>query len=83
MLLNLVARRLTYSISYWLNAFLKYIALIDWLSKRQTTIEGSVLSAEFVAMKHRIETDCGTTRSVRSKGFRNKIKMRWKIDGLI
>jgi hypothetical protein len=31
------------------------MALIDWVSKKQATIETSVFSAEFVAMKHRIE----------------------------
>ena len=28
------------------------MALIDWVSKRQPTIETSVFGAEFVAMKH-------------------------------
>ena len=32
------------------------MALIIWLSKRQPTIETSVFGAEFVAMKHGIET---------------------------
>jgi hypothetical protein len=32
------------------------MALIVWLSKRQPTIETSVFSTEFVAMKHGIET---------------------------
>jgi hypothetical protein len=31
------------------------IALIDWVSKKQATIETSVFGAEFLAMKHRIE----------------------------
>ncbi len=31
------------------------MALIDWVSKKQATIETSVFGAEFVAMKHRIE----------------------------
>ena len=30
-------------------------ALIDWLSKKQATIEGSVFGAEFVAMKTGVE----------------------------
>ena len=30
-------------------------ALIDWLSKKQATIEGSVIGAEFVAMKTGVE----------------------------
>jgi hypothetical protein len=31
------------------------MALTDWVSKKQATIETSVFGAEFVAMKHRIE----------------------------
>jgi hypothetical protein len=31
------------------------MALINWVSKKQETIETSVFGAEFVAMKHRIE----------------------------
>jgi hypothetical protein len=31
------------------------MALIDWVSKKQATIETSVYGAKFVAMKHRIE----------------------------
>jgi hypothetical protein len=31
------------------------MALIDWISKKQATIESSVFGAEFVAMKHGIE----------------------------
>ncbi len=31
------------------------VALIDWVSKKQATIETSVFGAEFVAMKHGIE----------------------------
>ena len=30
-------------------------ALIDWLSKKQATIEGSVFGAEFVAVKTSVE----------------------------
>ena len=30
--------------------------LIHWMSKKQPTIETSVLGAEFVAMKHKVET---------------------------
>jgi hypothetical protein len=29
-----------------------YMALIDWVSKKQATIETSVFGAEFVAIKH-------------------------------
>ncbi len=42
------------------------MALIIWLSKRQPTIEMSVFSAEFVAMKHGIET---------LRGLRYKLQM--------
>jgi hypothetical protein len=31
------------------------MALIDWVSKKQATIEISVSGAEFIAMKHGIE----------------------------
>ena len=31
------------------------MALIDWVSKKQATIETSVFGAKFVAMKHGIE----------------------------
>ncbi len=31
------------------------MALIDWISKKQATMETSVFGAEFVAMKHGIE----------------------------
>ncbi len=43
------------------------MALIIWLSKRQPTIETSVFGAEFVAMKHSIETLKG--------GLRYKLQM--------
>jgi len=42
------------------------MALIDWISKRQATIETSVFGAEFVAMKHGIE---------RLRGLRYKLRM--------
>jgi len=37
--------------------FLIYVhtALIQWLSKKQSTVETSVFGAEFVAMKHGVE----------------------------
>ena len=41
-------------------------ALIQWLSKKQPIIETSVFGAEFVAMKHGIET---------LRGVRYKLKM--------
>ena len=42
------------------------MALIDWISKKQPTIETSVFGAEFVAMKHGIE---------KLRGLRYKIRM--------
>jgi hypothetical protein len=42
------------------------MALIDWLSKRQPTIETTVFGAEFVAMKLGIE---------RLRGIRYKLRM--------
>ena len=44
------------------------MALIDWVSKKQPTIETSVFSAEFVAMKHGIE---------KLQGLRYKCRMMW------
>ena len=41
-------------------------ALIDWLSKKQATIEGSVFGAEFVAMKTGVEA---------LRGIRYKLRM--------
>jgi hypothetical protein len=35
-------------------------AIVDWVSKRQPTIESSVFGAEFVAMKHGMEKSKGT-----------------------
>jgi len=48
--------------------FLIYVnnALVDWLSKRQPTIESSVFGAEFVAMKHGME---------KLRGLRYKLRM--------
>ncbi len=42
------------------------MALIDWVSKKQATIETSVFGAEFVAMKHGI---------VKLRGLRYKLHM--------
>jgi hypothetical protein len=42
------------------------MALVDWLSKRQPTIETSVFGAEYVAMKQGIE---------RLRGIRYKLRM--------
>jgi hypothetical protein len=44
------------------------LALIIWLSKRQPTIETSVFGAEFVAMKHGIETLRGLRYKLRMMG---------------
>ena len=41
-------------------------AIVDWLSKRQPTIESSVFGAEFVAMKHGME---------KLRGLRYKLRM--------
>jgi hypothetical protein len=51
--------------------FLIYVnmALIDWVSKRQPTIETSAFSAEFVAMKHGIEKLRGLRYKVRMMGI--------------
>eukprot|EP00804_Cyclotella_cryptica_P004574 CCRYP_006921-RA/>CCRYP_006921-RA protein AED:0.18 eAED:0.18 QI:0/-1/0/1/-1/0/1/0/109 len=38
--------------------FLNY-GMIDWLSKKQSTVETSVFGMEFCAMKHGIEKLCG------------------------
>jgi hypothetical protein len=38
--------------------FLNY-GMIDWLSKKQSTVETSVIVAEFCAMKHGLENQCG------------------------
>ena len=44
------------------------MALIDWLSKKQTTVEGAVFGAEFVAMKHGIENLRGIRYKLRMMG---------------
>ena len=44
------------------------MALIVWLSKKQPTIETSVFGAEFVAMKHGIETLRGLRYKLRMMG---------------
>jgi hypothetical protein len=45
------------------------MALIDWVSKRQPTIETSVFGAEFVAMKHSIEKLRGLQCKLRMMGI--------------
>ena len=42
------------------------MALIDWMSKKQATVETSTFGAEFVALKHGIE---------RVRGLRYKLRM--------
>jgi hypothetical protein len=44
-------------------------ALIDWVSKKQATIETSVFGAEFVAMKHGIEKLQGLCYKLRMMGI--------------
>ena len=43
-------------------------ALIDWLSKKQATIEGSVFGAEFVAMNTGVEALRGIRYKLRMMG---------------
>ena len=43
-------------------------ALIDWLSKKQPTVESSVFGAEFVAMKNGVETLRGIRYKLRMMG---------------
>jgi hypothetical protein len=45
------------------------LASIVWLSKQQLTIESSVFGAEFVAMKHGIETLRGLRYKIRMMGI--------------
>ncbi len=45
-------------------------ALIQWCSKKQPTIESSVFGAEFVAMKHGIETCRGIRYKLRMMGIK-------------
>ncbi len=45
------------------------MGLIDWLSKKQGTIEGSVFGAEFVAMCHGVETLRGLRYKLRMMGI--------------
>ena len=43
-------------------------ALVQWCSKKQPTVESSVFGAEFVAMKHGIETVRGIRYKLRMMG---------------
>ena len=45
------------------------LALIAWLSKKQPTVGSSVFGAEFVAMKHGIETLRGIRYKLRMMGI--------------
>jgi hypothetical protein len=45
------------------------MALIDWVTKKQATIETSVFGAEFVAMKHEIEKLQGLRYKLRMMGI--------------
>ena len=45
------------------------ISLINWYSKRQSTIETSIFGAEFVAMKVRIKTLCAIWYKLRMMGI--------------
>ena len=42
--------------------------IIDWLSKKQSTIETLVFGAEFCALKHGIEKLCGIRYKLRMMG---------------
>ena len=44
------------------------MAMINWCSKKQSTIEGAVFGAEFVAMKHGVETLRGIRYKLRMMG---------------
>ena len=44
------------------------MSLINWLSKRQATVEGAVFGSEFVAMKHGVETLRGIRYKLRMMG---------------
>jgi hypothetical protein len=50
-------------------SFSANLAPIIWLSKQQATIETSVFGAEFVAMKHGIETLRGLRYKIRMMGI--------------
>ena len=44
------------------------LALVNWLSKKQATIETSVFGAKFVAMKQGMEAVCGLRYKLRMMG---------------
>ena len=43
------------------------MALIDWLSKKQATVEKAVFGSEFVAMTHGVETLRGIRNNDRAR----------------
>jgi hypothetical protein len=43
--------------------------MIDWLSKKQSTVETSVFGIEFCTMKHGIENLCGICYKLRMMGI--------------
>ena len=45
------------------------MGIIDWLSKKQSTVEASVFGAEFVAMRHGVETLRGIRYKLRMLGI--------------
>ena len=53
------------------DGFMVYMnmSLINWYSKKQSTIETSVFGAEFVAMKDRIETSHAIHYKLRMMGI--------------
>ena len=56
--------------SWWRTGFLIFMntVLIQWMSKKQPTIDASVFVSEFVAMKYGMET---------LRGLRYKLRMMW------
>eukprot|EP00804_Cyclotella_cryptica_P028067 CCRYP_017276-RA/>CCRYP_017276-RA protein AED:0.08 eAED:0.14 QI:0/0/0/1/0.25/0.2/5/0/724 len=58
-----VSRRLRTGFAIFLN-----YGMIDWLSKKQSTVETSVFGAKFCAMKHRIENLRGIRYKLRMMG---------------
>ena len=44
------------------------MSLIDWLSKKQATVEKAVFGSEFIAMTHGVEHLCGLCYKLRMMG---------------
>ena len=59
-----VSRRSRTGYVIWANS-----SIVDWLSKKQATIEASVFGAEFCAMRHGIETLRGIRYKLRMMGI--------------